>query len=205
MHQNPGDSGPIRPSPPRAPSRPLARQGVTGASLLLAVLALSGRSVLAGDFAERQARSARVVAARAEKTETVRALFAAALVPYPPARLFLRAFKREQVLELWAGPKTGSLTLVKTFPVCARSGTLGPKRRLGDLQVPEGAYRIDRFNATSNFYLSLGVDYPNASDRILGTPGRLGGDIFIHGDCVTIGCLPITDDLIKELDEEEEK
>ena len=26
-----------------------------------------------------------------------------------------------------------------------------------------------------------------------------GGDIFLHGNCVTIGCLPITDDGIKEV------
>jgi murein L,D-transpeptidase YafK len=27
----------------------------------------------------------------------------------------------------------------------------------------------------------------------------LGGDIFIHGNCVSIGCMAITDDQIKEL------
>jgi murein L,D-transpeptidase YafK len=26
-----------------------------------------------------------------------------------------------------------------------------------------------------------------------------GGDIFLHGNCVTIGCLPITDEGIKEV------
>ena len=67
------------------------------------------------------------------------------------------------------------------------------------MQIPEGVYGIDRFNTTSNFYLSLGVSYPNAADRILGSKGHLGGDIFVHGDCVTIGCLPLTDDRIKEL------
>jgi murein L,D-transpeptidase YafK len=67
------------------------------------------------------------------------------------------------------------------------------------LQIPEGFYHIDRFNPYSNFYLSLGINYPNKSDRILGNKSNLGGDIFIHGDCVTIGCLPITNDQIKEL------
>ena len=30
-------------------------------------------------------------------------------------------------------------------------------------------------------------------------PTHPGGSIFIHGDCVTIGCLPMTNDKIKEI------
>jgi len=45
----------------------------------------------------------------------------------------------------------------------------------------------------------LGINYPNRADRIHGDPHSPGGDIFIHGNCVTIGCIPITDDKIKEL------
>jgi murein L,D-transpeptidase YafK len=73
---------------------------------------------------------------------------------------------------------------------------LGPKRRKGDGQVPEGLYVIDTFNPNSIFYLSLGINCPNASDRVLGK-GELGGDIFIHGNRVTIGCIPIRDYPIK--------
>ena len=43
------------------------------------------------------------------------------------------------------------------------------------------------------------MSYPNEADRILGSRQNLGGDIFLHGNCVTLGCLPITDDGIKEL------
>ncbi|HET9532720.1 MAG TPA: L,D-transpeptidase family protein, partial [Blastocatellia bacterium] len=89
--------------------------------------------------------------------------------------------------------------MVKQYAFCASSGGLGPKRRQGDGQIPEGFYHIDRFNPVSNFHLSLGINYPNRSDRILGGAGRMGGDIFIHGGCATIGCVPITDDGIKEL------
>jgi murein L,D-transpeptidase YafK len=88
---------------------------------------------------------------------------------------------------------------LKTYQVCTKSGELGPKRRLGDSQVPEGFYHIDRFNPWSSFHLSLGVNYPNKSDRLLGDKKNPGGDIFIHGSCVTIGCLPITDEHIEEL------
>jgi murein L,D-transpeptidase YafK len=69
----------------------------------------------------------------------------------------------------------------------------------GDYQVPEGFYTINHFNPFSNYYLSMGVSYPNESDRILGVKGKLGGSIYIHGSCCTIGCIPITDTYIKEL------
>ncbi len=141
----------------------------------------------------------RVEAARAAKAQAIAAMFSASKVAYPPGELYLRAFKTEGELELWAGPRGRPLTLVKSYRICASSGDLGPKRQFGDGQVPEGFYRINVFNPRSNFHLSLGVDYPNASDRILGRKGRLGGNIFIHGSCVTIGCIPIEDGPIEEL------
>jgi murein L,D-transpeptidase YafK len=178
-----------------------ARHAVRIAGSLVLAAAGSGSPALAAaeDFATHQNRAPRVMQARADKEAVVRKLFKTAGIDYPPTRLFLRAFKKERQIEVWAGGALGPLTLVSTYPVCATSGELGPKRRQGDMQIPEGVYRLDRFNTTSNFYLSLGVDYPNASDRILGVKGRLGGDIFIHGDCVTIGCLPLTDPLIEEV------
>jgi murein L,D-transpeptidase YafK len=115
-------------------------------------------------------------------------------------KIYLRAFKNEKEIELWGKNASDTkYSLIKTYKVCRTSGRLGPKRKQGDLQIPEGFYHIDRFNPYSNFYLSLGINYPNKSDRILGNKSNLGGDIFIHGDCVTIGCLPITNDQIKEL------
>src|SRR5690606_4688666 len=58
---------------------------------------------------------------------------------------------------------------------------------------------INHFNPQSIFHLSLGINYPNASDKILSDKKSPGSSIYIHGDCVTIGCIPITDDKIKEL------
>jgi len=83
--------------------------------------------------------------------------------------------------------------------VAGQSGKLGPKRREGDKQVPEGVYFVDRFNPQSRFHLSLGINYPNASDRVRSDRNRPGGDIFIHGDNKSIGCLAITDPLIEEV------
>ena len=114
--------------------------------------------------------------------------------------LFLRAFKTEEILEVWIKNKNASkYQLLIAYPFCKNSGSLGPKRVEGDGQIPEGFYRISNFNPKSNFLLSLKVNYPNDSDRILSDPIRPGNDIYLHGGCQTIGCIPITNDKIQEL------
>ena len=114
--------------------------------------------------------------------------------------LFIRAFKAEQILEVWI--RSGAelpWQNFKTYSFCRSSGTLGPKRQEGDRQIPEGIYFIDRFNPKSKYHLSLGLNYPNTSDRILGHPKMPGSDIFIHGGCETVGCIPITDAGMEEV------
>ncbi len=151
-------------------------------------------------FKTQQMSFPRVKTAFAKKESDVRRIFKQGNLEYPPARLLVRIFKREQRLELWcADSSTAAFQLARAYKTCANSGALGPKRAQGDGQVPEGFYEITRFNPMSNYHLSLGVDYPNRSDRILGGKQDLGGDIFIHGNCVTIGCVPIGDDAIEEL------
>lgn len=113
--------------------------------------------------------------------------------------IYIQIFKEEKVLELWARNKNEPFVLVKKFQICATSGRPGPKRNQGDKQIPEGFYHISVFNPCSNYYLSLGINYPNAMDRIRSKGRDPGGDIYIHGGCATIGCIPITDDKIKEL------
>ena len=115
-------------------------------------------------------------------------------------QIYLRAFKTEKKVEVWAKNTCDSIfTLVKEFPICEISGTIGPKRCSRDLQVPEGFYHIASLNPYSRYYLSMEINYPNASDSIRGVHGHLGNEIFIHGSCLSSGCLPITDDKIKEL------
>ncbi len=114
--------------------------------------------------------------------------------------IYMRAFKQDGVLEVWMKNKGETkYKLFKTYDICASSGSLGPKRKEGDGQVPEGFYQIDLFNPKSNYYLSMRINYPNASDVILKEGTNAGGAIMMHGDCVTIGCLPMTNDKIKEL------
>lgn len=152
------------------------------------------------DFREEQLQYPRVRQAYLEKEDDFAALLSSHSIQRENLRVYLRAFKEEQLIELWAKNKGEEpYQLLREYKVCRSSGVIGPKRQQGDRQVPEGFYHIDRFNPNSNYHLSLGINYPNTSDRILGVQGNLGGNIFIHGACVTIGCLPITDDKIKEL------
>ncbi len=117
---------------------------------------------------------------------------------FPPKEILLISYKAEGELQIWV-KENYQYKMFKVYNVCKKSGDFGPKRKQGDRQVPEGLYKINVFNPNSDYYLSLGIDYPNASDKILSSYNDLGGDIYIHGDCVTVGCLPMTDDLIKEI------
>lgn len=115
-------------------------------------------------------------------------------------QIFLRAFKQERIIEVWGkNSQNASFTKLMDYDFCAFSGQLGPKRREGDRQIPEGIYFIDRFNPKSKFHLSLGLNYPNDSDKILSDPDAPGSDIFIHGGCQSVGCIAITDEKIREV------
>ena len=111
----------------------------------------------------------------------------------------------DSVVEIWVEPSPGQpYKLFKSYPTCVYSGGLGPKKKEGDLQTPEGFYTIvpSAFNPTSayrlvtiSFVLVLGCDefvfifppfqsfnvgYPNAYDRAL---SYTGGAVMVHGYC----------------------
>ncbi|WP_075603230.1 L,D-transpeptidase family protein [Saccharicrinis aurantiacus] len=168
--------------------------------LVLILTALLFLSLMPGKFKENQKRYSRVRTAYAEKEAGVIKLLTEKSVEIEKLEIYLRAFKYEKEIELWARNKgEKKFKLIKIYDVCRTSGRLGPKRKEGDFQIPEGFYHIDAFNPASSYYLSMRINYPNKSDRILGYKQKLGGNICIHGNCVTIGCLPITDNEIKEL------
>ena len=134
------------------------------------------------------------------KEDTLMKQFREKGLTWPARYVYIRSFKYDSQLEVWVkGSKEEKYQLFKTYKVCALAGTLGPKRMAGDYQVPEGFYYINEFNPKSEYHLSLGLNYPNASDRILSDSTQPGGDIYIHGSCVTTGCIPITDAQIEEL------
>jgi murein L,D-transpeptidase YafK len=134
------------------------------------------------------------------KEDTLQKQFAEKKLTWPAKFIYIRSFKYDSQLEVWVKNEISEpFQLFKTYKVCALAGSLGPKRMEGDYQVPEGFYYINNFNPFSNYYLSLGINYPNISDKILSDSLRPGSEIFIHGSCVTVGCIPITDKQIDEL------
>jgi hypothetical protein len=131
--------------------------------------------------------------------------FSKAGVDYPPGKVTLVILKQERVLELYAqSPKADgqSYRFIRSYPILAASGHLGPKLREGDWQVPEGIYSVESLNPNSHYHLALHVDYPNAFDRAQAqVDGRtqLGGDIMIHGSYVSIGCVAMGDSAAEDL------
>ena len=151
-------------------------------------------------FREKQMNYTRVREAYADKEKIVIKTLAAHSISRDSLRIYLRVFKTEKKIELWAKNISDSaFVLVKEFTICDISGYVGPKRRSHDLQVPEGFYHITNLNPYSKYYLSMQINYPNASDSIRGVHGHLGNLIFIHGECMSSGCIAITNDKIKEL------
>ncbi len=152
------------------------------------------------DFLSDQKRYERVKTALKEKQDFLDQKLKDNKLSFDNLNLIFIAYKDNDLLDIYAKTKHEcSYKNILSYQVCSRSGQLGPKRKQGDGQVPEGFYHIDRFNPTSSFYLSLGLNYPNLADKRKSKGSNLGGDIFIHGSCVTIGCLPMTDNFIKEI------
>lgn len=112
--------------------------------------------------------------------------------------VFIRIFKEDYLLELWVQEDDGNWHIVETYDIAGMSGGLGPKTREGDLQAPEGFYRVlpGSMNPNSNYHLSFNVGYPNKYDRSL---GRTGGLIMVHGSDVSIGCFAMTDSKVEEI------
>lgn len=168
---------------------------------LLILLVSIGLPVWAqNSFVDYQKSFGRVNEAFRKKEDTLRKEFAAKKLTWPANYIYIRSFKYDSELEVWVRSSLkDEFKLFKTYKVCAMAGTLGPKRIQGDYQVPEGFYYINEFKPNSMYHLSLGLNYPNPSDVILSDSLQPGGDIYIHGSCVTEGCIPITNPQIEEL------
>lgn len=131
--------------------------------------------------------------------------------------------KSNRTLELYSGGQ-----VVKTYRVALGRNPTDDKERQGDRRTPEGEFYVCLKNEHSQFYLSLGLSYPNEEDAARGlrdglitqaqhdrivrairrkqkppwdTP--LGGEIMIHGGGTasdwTWGCIALADADIKEL------
>ena len=116
----------------------------------------------------------------------------------PSAPVLLRSYKKEAVLEVWKQTRSGRYAFLKSFPICRWSGQLGPKRKTGDRQTPEGFYPVaqKQLNPNSHYYLSFDVGFPNAYDRAHGASGAY---LMVHGTCSSAGCYAMTDTQVGEI------
>lgn len=152
------------------------------------------------DFKSYQMSAPRVQKAYRENAGKLRQEFENKNLNWPPKDLLIRSFKAHNEMQVWVKDyNVDTYCLFKDYRICALSGSLGPKRWEGDRQVPEGYYFIADFNPNSEFDLSLMLNYPNYSDLILGDSEHPGGDIYVHGGCVTVGCMPMTNPIIEEI------
>ncbi|MFT0891759.1 L,D-transpeptidase family protein [Pseudochelatococcus sp. G4_1912] len=112
--------------------------------------------------------------------------------------ILIRSYKKESELEVWKMGPNGRYALLKTYAICRWSGQLGPKKKEGDRQAPEGFYTITPalMNPNSSYYLSFDTGYPNTYDR---ANGRTGSHLMVHGACSSAGCYSMTDEQIAEI------
>lgn len=112
--------------------------------------------------------------------------------------IMIRIFKEEGVMEVWKANTSNRYALLKSYQICAWSGMLGPKKKEGDRQAPEGFYDITKaqMNPNSRYYLAFNIGYPNAYDRSL---NRGGTNLMVHGACSSSGCYSMTDAQVQEI------
>lgn len=173
---------------------------MTRSILFTFFLLLAGATQAQLSFLDGQKNYPSVASAVKTKQDTLKKQCALLGIQWPIKEMYIRSFKYDSQMEVWVRNSNNEpFKLFKTYKVCALAGTLGPKRMEGDFQVPEGFYYITEFNPKSDYHLSLKLNYPNQSDKLLGDAYRPGGGIYIHGSCVTVGCIPINDQQIEEL------
>lgn len=164
------------------------------ASIALCLWPLIGHSVLAATgLASSRRATAAEARVRADLTQRLRAIDSRWGAP-----VFVRIYKQERELEVWAQTGAGTYALLDTWPICTYSGALGPKQREGDGQAPEGIYQVGagQLNPQSSYHLSFDLGYPNAFDR---AHSRTGSYLMVHGSCVSIGCYAMTDAGIEQI------
>src|SRR5215813_3732320 len=167
--------------------RPFARA-------LLASAAVAAAIALAGCDAESISPTGRAKAPLSEKM--VAEIAAKNMDKESP--ILGRIFKEESEMEIWKQNRDGQFELLKTYPICRWSGDLGPKKKEGDRQAPEGFYTITpgQMNPNSNYYLAFNTGFPNTYDRAM---GYTGSQLMVHGDCSSRGCYAMTDEQIQEI------
>lgn len=129
-------------------------------------------------------------------------MFASQAVDYPPTEMTWICLKAERKLLLFARDKNKNYKLALQYPIIGASGNAGPKLKEGDMQVPEGFYRLSGFRPNLVAYMGLDVSYPNSEDKMHAREAHrtgLGSDILIHGSRWSTGCLAMGNEPIEEM------
>lgn len=126
--------------------------------------------------------------------------FKAAGAEYPPDRIAMVAIKNDLRLQVYAAAKDRPYRFIRSYEILGASGHLGPKLRVGDMQVPEGIYDLT-LEPNTPYHLALRLNYPNEFDRQHATEDKRdpGGDILIHGTTCSVGCLAMGDPASEDL------
>ena len=111
--------------------------------------------------------------------------------------LLIRIFKEESEFEVWMR-RGERFELIATYPICAWSGSLGPKEYEGDRQTPEGFYAVDlkHVGMVGRHFRAIDIGFPNGFDRSL---GRTGSHILVHGGCRSVGCFAMTNPVMDQI------
>ncbi len=127
---------------------------------------------------------------------------------YQDLDILFVVYKSELEFQVWAKKRTinSAYILIASYPITDPTvAKLGPKSRFGDSLTPEGIYSVDFYSSFrwSDYYLAFRVSYPNKFDHarrdFWNVGGKAGGDINIHGCCLSIGCIPLGNPAIEEV------
>ncbi|MEX2496560.1 MAG: L,D-transpeptidase family protein [Woeseia sp.] len=86
--------------------------------------------------------------------------------------------KADRKLHLMSGGEA-----FRSFDIALGISPYGHKEEEGDNRTPEGRYWLDLRNPNSDYFLSIRISYPDATDRLEASRKGLdpGGQIMIHG------------------------
>lgn len=112
--------------------------------------------------------------------------------------IMVRIFKEEGILEVWKAKADNRFDVIASYQICAWSGKLGPKKKEGDRQAPEGFYNLTpaHLNPNSKYYLAINTGFPNRYDQ---ANGHTGSNLMIHGACSSSGCYSMSDEQVLEI------
>jgi len=153
-----------------------------------------------GQFRYRKPNKSKGKIAIAEKLDTVMSVFKKHHIKKEDFEVLFVIYKDENKLVVF-GKNWYDLYYQKllSYEICFQSGQLGPKKRGDDYQIPEGFYQVESLNPRSDYYISLGINYPNLADKRKNKTCDLYANIAIQGGCFSVGSISMTDDIIKTI------